>query len=937
MGKRINELYIGNSYLNIEGRTIKHPALISEYGSLNINKIKDEPMDFIGIDLETNYLTAELKLLGIWRKGEYLWHDSKFLDVIFRFLKESYEHNRSFAYWNKLDPFVIYKQFLLLKDSNVNAKDSLYDYIKESMERYAKVGGEWDYKNKKWSIPPVIEVEDYFTGFMFGIKNVVRSSIQFFYYEPGDDKPKTVWAYDIKQLYKSGLEMEALGKKDKKTGLYPNARLPWYEKGDEELHKINWDRFYNDSDYERRVLRSNMMDARAAYELALNIQNEFFTAFGYYPKNLISAGSLARSAIVAVLKNYHDSLESDENIAKQNLLDDVKGINILSFYDEHIKYPKLKSLYALFSEAFSAGYIETIRYGYTANAYYADIASAYPAIIEKLWDLRGCKITDGIGVPPHIPYSYCFIRGDVNIPDNVNFHPITIKHPLHKETNIRAVGEYRASYTLEERDFLIEQGAKFTNEEWFNIETKGKLSPLAMVAKQLVELRTKLIANGDSAEYVVKLTANSLAGLTMEAVETYKSIKTEKDVEIDKIKYDNPYKALLKEYHHKIDFTNIEDELKYHLDTEYAKVRAMWACPKSVNGLKTDEIVDELREMGIPIESDNPAEILLEMNERYRTKLDVSNKQTFEEQDIVRTGYRAGEFNNFCYATIITSRIRLLIARNAVNIEKLGGKVVLIMTDALFWTGRDNMLLAADVRNVKTLGYFETPVKIKDLVCLGSGRYSYKNLDNEQMTSKNRGLNAVDFHNPDGINLGDFNWINALKIMRRERSQTIKLNVRTLISVGMVLNNHSITWKDLGLVMDDVRDVDLIVGKSKRIYDLSLKNPDLLATTLIDTKPIEIGYGMFGKAEIFDSTLPLLRKQMDFYEVQSLADRYKKNRCKAQKKYQKKPRVKNKVNAALKAKYDQLRGYGYNSTDARKMQKWSSDKITEKLLEDGKL
>lgn len=47
------------------------------------------------------------------------------------------------------------------------------------------------------------------------------------------------------------------------------------------------------------------VDARAAYDLGMLIQEEFFTAFKHYPANLISQGSLARSAIVATIYNKY--------------------------------------------------------------------------------------------------------------------------------------------------------------------------------------------------------------------------------------------------------------------------------------------------------------------------------------------------------------------------------------------------------------------------------------------------------------------------------------------------------------------------------------------------------------------------------------------------------------------------------------------------------
>ena len=72
MARRANELYIGNEYLTIEGRQIKHPALISCYATPTVkSKIRAEPIQLLGLDLETEPHTAELKL-GILLKYSIL-------------------------------------------------------------------------------------------------------------------------------------------------------------------------------------------------------------------------------------------------------------------------------------------------------------------------------------------------------------------------------------------------------------------------------------------------------------------------------------------------------------------------------------------------------------------------------------------------------------------------------------------------------------------------------------------------------------------------------------------------------------------------------------------------------------------------------------------------------------------------------------------------
>ena len=802
MARRVNELFIGADKLSLEGRSIKHPALIRVYATPNVNKISDEMINLIGLDIETNHLTGELKLLGIYDGYNYHHYYNEvnnWISILFKWIRYCDKQDKNIAYWSKLDPFIIFKQF----HEYMNDKD-----IHRSMLHFSKVSGEWD-KGKGWTIKPLTEVKigDYY----FGIKNVIRSSMQFYFYKKGWDNLRTVWSYDIKELYESGLEKEA------------SLRLDYYSKIDQSVHLVDWTKYETDSNYKALVLRSNELDSRAVYDLGLIIQKEFKTAFNYYPRVLISQGSMARASIVAVLT---DKYKDKDKVSKE-----INSIGFISHYDNWIEQyggDTVKDLYALSMEAYSGGQIETYRYGYSKEGYTADITSAYPSVIVGLYDLRGSKITKGSGEPPHIQYSYSFIRGEVNIPDGVDYHPLTIKHPLHLETNIRAIGEYRASYTLEERDFLVSLGATFTNEVWYNIETKGELSPLAEVTRDFVDLRAKLRAEGNTAQFMAKISMNSIYGILYEAVDTYVEVgdKTAKD------------------------------------------------------------------------------------------------------------GYRAGEFFNPIYATIITSRTRLTISKACHSIVKNGGKPILVMTDSIFWQGSEDMLPSDLWRETKTLGYFEKPDKVNDIVCLGSGRYGYTN-DKGYTQSKRRGLNIIHIHDPAGIPTEEFNWLQALKIAYKNNTTDLNIMVRSLISVGQVLGNHSYTNKDLGRVVETKRQVDLIVGATKRSYSNDIKNAKKLMRGLIDTKPLYLSRGMTGEDILQDQTLPELRQLMMVKEVITRKEREQEVSRKTSKRYYNKNR--DQVNDKRSNVYSQLRELGYTSKEALSMRAWSMDKIKNKLIGDNKI
>src|SRR5690606_300262 len=133
MARLKNELFIGADKLNIEGRSIKHPALIKEYSNISTNKLRDTPISLIAIDLETDHKTAELKLIGFWNGKKYIHvYKSDFLQVLFTMVKYCSNNDISLAYWNRLDPFVLFKQFLLELDP------SQQEY---SLNAFSKIGG----------------------------------------------------------------------------------------------------------------------------------------------------------------------------------------------------------------------------------------------------------------------------------------------------------------------------------------------------------------------------------------------------------------------------------------------------------------------------------------------------------------------------------------------------------------------------------------------------------------------------------------------------------------------------------------------------------------------------------------------------------------------------------------------------------------------------
>lgn len=913
MARRVNSLFIGKDYLTEEGRDIKHPGLLRVYATPNIEKITNDPVSLIGLDLETESTTGELRLLGFYDGKTYQhFYKQDFLEILFMYVRMCRNNELNIAYWNRLDPFVLFKQFLIHCGSDSERM--------EAMNRFGKVSGEYDKNLKEWKILPVIKVVMTNEGYEFGIAQAIRSSIQFFYNRPGEE-PNRVWAYDIAALYEKSLETEALGEINPKTGKREGGRLPWYSKVDETSHIVDWARYETDKDYRVNiVLKSNELDARAVYELGYAIQEDFKNAFKAYPRTLISQGSLARSAIVANLMDHYVDIEN-ETERKKRVMDDVTAIGILSHLDgikDQLGEDGMKDFYCLLTEAYSGGYIEAIRYGYAENGWYADIASAYPGVIQHLYDLRGAKITQGIGTPPRIPNSYCFIRGIVQIPSHINYHPITVKHPIHTSTNIRPVGIYRASYTLDERDLVLELGGTFSDETWYNVETKGELSPLARVCVNFVELRKKFKKLKSSSQYMAKIAANSLYGILFEAVPTYNEQLVEEELIIKGTNWEKP---ILARYLKKIDCSQIKSDLIYANGANSALL-ARW---HKKGGQTPDSVMDELQSEGIILQAHTGADALMEIDRRYLHK--VEERTTLEKAVIGQEGYRAGEFWNPLYASIITARTRVLMSRAANAIERNGGKPIIMMTDSILWQGRFEDMPSDLWRAEKTLGYYEKPAPVSRIVALGSGRYGFTDEEGEK-TTKKRGLNASELHAPDGMVLeDDLDWMDALKVLQATNQEKIEVSVRTLVSPGMILGNHKYTWKDLGLVIEDKRMVDAIVGRTKRFMEPNaVRNPKVLATSLVETHSLYLGRGMLIHEElddgIIDQTLPMLRRMTMAMEYDTRQGRRNK-----------------KVNEAMKRQYDtnkdtyhanyeMLRGLGYKREEAKKMCKWSKERLT---------
>jgi hypothetical protein len=888
MARKSNSLFIGAHQINIDGPNVKHPALIAHWGTVNVGKIGKEPIELIGLDIETNSETGKMMLLGEWMNNRYHATTDNFLARIEALVRYAISNKMNMAYWSKLDPFVIFREFLENMDPELTSR---------TLDRFGTVGGEWDRKEHKWKVEPVAVVQG--KGYTFGIQGVIRSAIQFFHMKDEDESPKTVWAFDIKGLYQKGLEKEA------------KSRFKWYSKIDESAHIIDWDRFWVDEYYHDMVLESNKLDARAAAALGLSIQEDFHKAFKWYPRTLISQGSLARAAVAAVTWNRHAKDETDEKAIKKLVAADLSSIGIINHEErwaDQFGKEVVKDIYAMASEAYSGGNIEAYGYGFSESVSYADIASAYPGVIVGLKDLRGSVIVKGKGVPEKKENSYTFIRGTISIPAGMDYNPITIKHPIFKGTNIRPTGIFKASYIIEEREFMESRGATFTDESWIRIETRGEPSPLALATQEFVDLRAVLIEMMDSAQFMAKIAANSVYGITYEAVPIHEDALVKMNIKGER---DDYYRELLRPYLKKLDLSGIQSDLKYHFGKDWSKIASRWQGP---DGVAPDIVADELAEEGLWIEETHGAAIVMEMDRLWNLDRRTQD-ETVDVWEVIPKGYRAGEFYNPIYAAYITGLVRIQLNKACEAISNAGGVPILTMTDSIFWKGTPDMLPSHMWREKKTLGFFEKPETAKNFICLGSGRYGY--VDKKGYTqTKRRGINVRDFKDADGIALDEFNWMELAKIADKNKSTTVELTVSVLISPGLIKASRELSISDLGRVVKRKRELGLTVGHTKRIASVEKLTGNKLMRTMTMTNPVHLDEAMLGY--VVDGTYPNLRSNMESMELVTAVEKKRESTRERQRRY---------YNSKGKQRYQSLIDSGFGAKEASKLKYLSDESL----------
>lgn len=796
------------------GTDVKHFGLIKEF-AIPSNDVKknlgEKPLNFVGVDIETQHDTGELKLIGFYNGGykPILRQNAQQInDEIYEQIHTAYEKGNTLAFWGELDGAIIHRT--ILENNGYKKAD-----VEKSLSRVGYVQGE--FHNGFWTVKPIARtiVNEYT---LIGNKKVVKRRLEFgiskivkdtylFYFIPLDEhgkykakKPFTVWGYNIKDLYNGSIEENT-----KKLNIE-------YNKLGKEYHVINWERFKHDKDYRNHCLYANLNDARAVKELAYSLSNSLFDTFQAPIKTMISTGSLSKYVLSTLLDTSEYNQLGYLSLMKQWEEDGISQEVILKSSN-------------VFVESYTAGLIESLALGYAEQAAQADLTGAYASVMRTLPNFKGCKIELVKDYPKECkPNEFYFIRAVVDVPHGVE-HTLTVKTPkgrtkyyLGEEEargtikNARLTGIFVTTAVYEEFEYAKEQGAEILYvDEVVKITTKGEETPLKKVIDELFSLRLRLKREGKS-DLAIKQAMSALYGKTFEAYRLHE-----------------------------------EDNEGTHF-----------------------------------------------------------------------VGWRAGDLFNPIIASITTAYTRLILQHTTNLLRKNGAKVLMQMTDAIWWTHSDKTDLylqkamgdkmdvttgilkgmlpkdftvdvlkrsgrpCADTgwREDKTLNYFEEPSEeFYDMLCLGVGRYEHTDKQGN-ITTKALGLNLVktDFNNAT-IN---HTWKNAImhKVKKtvhpttNVESEVIEVEHQVLINAGYVnvykkefVQNKLVdtnAYLTFGAITTDKRYIEVLNVFPKR--NLGLRNfPKLssLLSNLYVTEPVNVSDFGFITGDSIDGTLPGLRQRTE--------------------------------------------------------------------------
>lgn len=636
---------------------MKKATDIVKYGVIKKYGIKKR-YAFNSIDIET--VNNELFLLGYHINDVYHYTLNNFFEVINNILIKSVQNNRDILTWSRYDNHFILKN-ILMNTLNINE-------INEVLKKIGKIAPIHSYNYNGYNITVIDVIKD---SLIFDIRY--------------KKSKKRVHIYNLKNLFNNDL-----------LTIAKSYKLDYYSKLGEEYHVIDKQKFFNDDNYKKMVIKSNQLDSKVIIDIAQKFLDSYSELTGTLPKTIFTAGSIARSFLLS----YKD-------------IDPYK-INFRHYYKDNPYYEKLLE-YAM--ESYHGGKIDSYIIGYTESAKIADISSAYPSVIARLPELTN-EVIYKIGSDDLEKYYYAFIKCDIYIPKCNFIHPLIVKSPI-SPTNISPLGYMNnVIITKPEYDYLKRYEKKYN----IKIEVKNYIAikhkntyMFRHLIKDLFQKRLQYTEEGNYAlANLTKLIINSLYGITYELTPIY------------------------------------------------------------------------------------------ELN----------------DNEIQRTGLRAGDFFNPIIASYITAKTRCLLSSASMAIIENGGEILLHMTDSVIFKGE---LPKHYYRDKKVLGFFEEPKEIKDVIILGAGRYEY--ISGNKYTIKNRGFN----------------------VSEKNSSFYSKYNLNKEITIK---NNNFVTFfkattkkystEELGHIKEEEYNINPInLGGKRLINDEELQKTDL-NNSYVKTYPIYI-------------------------------------------------------------------------------------------------
>jgi len=458
---------------------------IVKHGRLK-NFLNEKKRYFIGIDVET--VNNQLFLMGYHNGENYRYTENDFLETFKNILIESVQTNKHLATWTRYDNTHLIK--MLMQGLNESEKKHVIDMI-------GKRSGSFNKKRGVYNEPPLLSLNH--GSFIIYLENVIRDCLLFRILDK-NGKSKTVWSYNIKNLYNQNLEKVA-----------NDNGFTYYSKISKDAHVINKDKYAKDIDYKKQVLESNSLDCRVVKDIGEKVQDEFYEIMGAYPNNLISAGSLARSSVIAFSHKLGLS---------------TSNINIYSILNQHDQRHMKAMDYSM--RAYHGGKIDSYVLGFTKNANMIDLTSAYPSIMRELKGFNKHQTIFKQGKPLHANYNYMFVRCDLNIKTDKYSTPFIIPNPLNNNSNLNPYGiikdivltKYEYEFVLKNLDWI-----DITYIDYFYSVSDNEYSIFRIIIDELFELRMKYKDLGKvSLEQLVKTILNSLYGITYELTETYNEL-----------------------------------------------------------------------------------------------------------------------------------------------------------------------------------------------------------------------------------------------------------------------------------------------------------------------------------------------------------------------------------------------------------------------------